>query len=578
MEDYKIIFHLVKPYWKRVALAGIVSIFVSGLNASLAWLAKPAMDGVLLKENLSMLVYLPFGVFAIFTVKGGFVFLHEYLMRSAAQKMVMNLRNRLYQHILKLPMGYFNKNSSGTMISKVVNDTVATQIVVSLAIKDLLVESASFIALTGVALYRRWDLTLIAIVGLPIAFYGVGRLGKRIKQISKRTQEKIAVITETLNESFTGIKMIKAFCQETNETKYFEDKSKDYYRENMRSVRVSQLAKLLMEVMAGFGIAFVMWYGGKLIVENAMTPGDFFSFLAAIFMLYTPARRLAGVNNGIQKARAPLQRIFSLLSEEKEKDGINNIDSFKSEIKLDQVALTYPSTKKKALDNISLTIKKGMIIAIVGQSGAGKTSLVNMLPGFYRPDVGSIQIDGTDISSSTLTSLRSLFGIVSQEVILFNDTVFNNIKYGKPDASFEEVTSASKAAYAHDFIMEFADTYNSIVGEKGVKLSGGQKQRLSIARAVLKNPPILILDEATSSLDTESEMKIQNALESLMKGRTTLVIAHRLSTVRKADMIITMERGKIVESGTHEELFARKGLYHKLYDLQFRDQEEVLQK
>ncbi|MDP6388224.1 MAG: NAD(P)(+) transhydrogenase (Re/Si-specific) subunit beta, partial [Candidatus Pacebacteria bacterium] len=220
----------------------------------------------------------------------------------------------------------------------------------------------------------------------------------------------------------------------------------------------------------------------------------------------------------------------------------------------------------------------GMIIAIVGQSGAGKTSLVNMLPGFYRPDVGSIQIDGTDISSSTLTSLRSLFGIVSQEVILFNDTVFNNIKYGKPGASFEDVTSASKAAYAHDFIMEFADTYNSIVGEKGVKLSGGQKQRLSIARAVLKNPPILILDEATSSLDTESEMKIQNALESLMKGRTTLVIAHRLSTVRKADMIITMERGKIVESGTHEELFARKGLYHKLYDLQFRDQEEVLQK
>ncbi len=575
MDDYKTIFHLVKPYWKRVAIAGVIGIIISALNASLAWLVKPALDSLLQKKNISMLMLLPYGVLTIFIVKGTFVYLHEYLMRSASQKMVMDLRNRLYQHIIKLPMTYFSKNSSGSLMSKVVNDTNALQFVVSLAIKDLLIESASLIALTGVALYRRWDLTLIAIVGLPTAFYSVGVLGKRLKRISQRAQEKISLITEILHESFSGIKMIKAFGKESDGTEHFKYKSKDYYRENMRSVRVSELVSLMMESVAGVGIAFVMWYGGKLIIDDVMTPGDFFSFLAAIFMLYTPAKRLAKVNNGIQKARAPLQRIFSLLSVEREKDGKNKINSFKWEIKFNGVLFTYPSAKNKALDHISFTINRGMIIAIVGQSGAGKTTLINMLPRFYMPDEGTIYIDGMDISALTLKSLRSLFGIVSQDVILFNDTVLNNIKYGKPESNQKDVILAAKAAYAHEFILEFPDGYDAVVGERGVKLSGGQKQRLSIARAILKNPPILILDEATSSLDTASEAIIQNALENLMENRTTFVIAHRLSTVRKADMIIVMERGKIVESGTHEELLAKKGLYQRLYEIQFRDQEEV---
>jgi len=349
---------------------------------------------------------------------------------------------------------------------------------------------------------------------------------------------------------------------------------KDFYRENMRSVRVSEFVSLIMEVVAGTGIAFVIWYGGNLIVTNVMTIGDFFSFLTAIFLLYTPAKRLARVNNGIQKAMAPLQRIFELLALETEKDGVKVKEGFDSSINYKGVSFAYPASKGKALNDIDLTIRKGELIAIVGKSGGGKTTLINMLPRFYRPDDGHIEIDGTDISEITLKSLRALLGIVSQDVILFNATcVDKNVKYGKFDATREEVIEAAKAAYADEFIRSFPDTYDTFIGERGLRLSGGQRQRLSIARAILKNPPVLILDEATSSLDTASEMMIQSALEKLMENRTTVVIAHRLSTVRKADRIVVMDKGRIAETGTHKELLDGEGLYRELYQLQFRGQE-----
>ncbi len=572
MNDYKTIFYLVKPYFRRVALAGVVGILISALSASLAWLAKPALDDVLIKKNISMLILLPIGVVIVFILKGSLTFLHEYLMKSTAQKMVMDLRNRLYTHVIKLPVEYFSKNSSGSLISKLINDAGMLQSVVSLAIKDLLIESATVIALTGVALYRRWDLTLIALVGLPSAFYVVGRLGQKLKEISKRTQKKISIITEILHESFAGIRIIKIFSMENNGYERLKKNNKDFYRENMRSVRVSECTSLIMESVTGLGIAIVIWYGGKLVVENVITLGDFFSFLTAIFMLYTPAKRLARVNNGIQKARAPLQRVFHLLAEPQEIDGKINIESFKDEIKYDGVFFTYAGAKNKALDNAKFTIKKGMILAIVGKSGSGKTTLINMLTRFYRPDEGKIDIDNRDISTLSLKSLRSLFGVVTQDSILFNDTILCNISFGKPDADIKEVIEASRAAYAHEFIMDFPQGYDTVIGERGVKLSGGQKQRLSIARAIFRNPQILILDEATSSLDTASEMVIQNALENLMKDRTTLVIAHRLSTIRKADRIIVMDKGKIVESGAHEELLKNGGIYQNLYEIQFREQ------
>ena len=569
LEDYRRIFQLVMPYWKRVALAVLAGLLVSGLNAAIAWLAKPAMDDVLIKKDATLLFMLPLAIFFIFLGKGIFTYAQEYLMRSASQKMVMQLRNRLYSHIVQLPMGYFGKNSSGELISKVINDTWVLQDLISLTIKDLFRESATACALVFVALWRRWDLTLISITILPVALYGVGRLGKRMRQISRRAQEKISLITEFLSESFAGIKIIKAFCRQADEANRFKDITREYYRENMRATRVSEFSTLMMEAVGGLGIAFVIWYGGKLIFSNAMTVGDFTSFLTAIFLVYTPVKRLAKINIGIQQARPPLDRVYKLLAEPVETDGTGELKPISGYIELKGVSFIYPSVKQKALDNVNLTIRKGEIIAIVGKSGGGKTTLANLLPRFHVPTEGAVSIDGIDISKATFASLRGQFGIVSQDVILFNDTVASNISYGNPGAQQQEIVAAAKAAYAHDFITELPQGYDTIIGERGARLSGGQRQRLSIARAILKNPPILVLDEATSSLDTASEMMVQRALENLMRNRTTFVIAHRLSTIKRADRIIVLDKGRILESGTHHELYESGGLYKKLYELQF---------
>ncbi len=566
MDDLKILFRLVKPYWKRVVVAAMISLLISGLNASIAWLVKPALDDILIKKDITLIILLPAGILLVFALKGLFTFCHEYLMRSASQKMVMSLRGQLYDHLIRLPLNYFSRYSSGSLISKVVNDTNTLQSVLSLTIKDLFIESATVITLAGVALWRRWDLALIALIVLPGAFYAAGRLGKRLKKISKRSQQKISVITETLNESFSGIKIIKAFSREVTEKKRFDHINKDYYRELMRAVRTSEFISLLMEIVGGVGIAAVIWYGAKLIVEGTMTIGGFFSFLTAVFLLYTPAKRLAKVNAGIQKARAPLNRIFDVLSAEQETEGDRVIQSLESNIKFDNVSFTYPSAQRRALKNVNLTINKGELIAVVGKSGSGKTSLINMLPRFYCPDQGSILIDGSDISTATLKSLRELFAIVTQDIILFNDSIYANISYGNINANKDEVISAAKAAYADEFILELPQGYETVVGERGLRLSGGQRQRISIARAILKNPPVLILDEATSSLDTESEMKIQHALKKLISNRTTVVIAHRLSTIKNADRTVVIDKGRIMDIGTHEQLISRNDIYMKLYN------------
>jgi subfamily B ATP-binding cassette protein MsbA len=564
---------LIKPYWRRIVLSGILSIIVSGMSGGIAWLVKPALDGIFLQKDKRLLAFLPLAVLVLYILKGTFSFSQSYLMRSVGAKVVRDMRNKLFGQLMYLPVGHYKKESTGSILSRITNDIGSLQGLMGYTIKDLFVESMTVVVLLAVAFYRKWDLALLAVTVLPVAFYGAGRLGKRLKKVSKKLQQKISVITEYLTESFSGIKMIKVFCREDDIIRKFKGKNQDFYREIMRSQRLIEFTSLLMEIIGGLGTAFVLWYGGRLVIKGTITPGEFFSFLAAIFMVYTPARRLAGVNNGIQQARASLERISEVEGKEIEKEGTVSIPPIREMIEFRDVSFHYPGIRYEVLKDINLTIRRGEIIAIVGKSGVGKTTLVDLLPRFHDPSQGVIFLDGIDISTASLKSLRGQIGVVSQDVILFNDTVKNNIAFGMPGAADDEITGAAKAAYAHDFVNELPQGYETVIGEKGVRLSGGQRQRISIARALLKNPPILILDEATSSLDTESEIMVQRALEKLMENRTTIVIAHRLSTIRRATRILVLDKGRIVESGTHEELFRTGGIYRRLYELQFSTQD-----
>ena len=565
---FKRILLLVKPYWGRIAAAALMSLLISGVNGGLAWLVKPALDGIFVKRDTVLLTILPFAILALYLLRGVFSFFQSYLMRSVGAKVVRDIRGELYGHLLYLPVNDFKKESSGLLLSRTINDTGQLQGLLAHTVKDIFVEGATIIVLLFIAFYRRWDLSLIAVTVLPSAFYGAQRLGKRLKKISKEAQKKISVITEFLSETFSGIKMIKIFGRESSLIEIFRHRNQDYYRELMRSTRVIEFTSLMMEIIGGLGIAFVLWYGGRLVIKNVITPGEFFSFLTAIFMIYTPAKRLVAANNGIQQSKAVIERLDELFKKEKESEGKGDIKPMNGYIEFKNVSFKYPTSKHYILDDINLTVKKGEIIAIVGRSGAGKTSLVDLIPRFYDPVSGAIYIDGVNIADVNLKSLRQQIGLVSQDVILFNDTVRANITFGNPDASEDDIIRAAKAAYAHDFILEMPKGYDTVIGERGIMISGGQRQRLSIARAILKNPPILILDEATSALDTESEAMVQKALDTLMENRTTFVIAHRLSTVQKADRIIVLEKGGILEMGTHEELLKNGGIYRKLYDLQ----------
>ncbi len=570
IDDFAVFWRLVKEHRFRLFFALVCSLAISGINGAIAWSVKPAMDQIFVKKSAEFLYLVPLFVIILFTLRGAFTFLNNYLMNSIGSKIVKYVREMLYDKILRLPMSFFCKDNSGNIISRILNDVDLLRSTVSTTIKDFFVEGLTVIALAAVAFYRRWDLALLSFIVIPLMVYVMTKLGKRMKQIGMKTRLRIAKITSILHETLQGIKIIKVFTMEKSLMERYKKALQEHYRNIMREVRTEEFTNLLSETIAGVGVAIILFYGGYLVVNEQISSGDFFSFATAVVLMYTPLKRLSRVNTSFQKGRNVIERLREVIFVEHEPAG--GIEKeIQGHIAFKNVSFKYPLSKDYALRNISFEIKPGETVAIVGPSGAGKSTISDLIAGFWYPSEGDILIDGVSIKDFSLHSLRSQIALVTQDIILFNDTVSNNIKFGNIRSNEKDVERAAKMADAHEFIINLPESYNSLVGEKGVLLSGGQKQRITIARAILREPKILIFDEATASLDTESEEKIQRALEEMRKGRTTIVIAHRLSTIKRADKILVIDKGQIIEQGTHEELLAKEGLYKELWSLQFNN-------
>ncbi len=571
-DDISILWQLSKTYTWRLVAALLCGLILSGLNGAIAWAIKPALDSIFVKKSAGFLILLPFGIIILFLLRGVFTYLTNYLMSSIGAKIVRSLRQGIYDKLLTLPISFYNRTSSGSVVSKVLNDVGMLNQTVAHTVKDFFVEGGTVIVLAIVAISRRWDLALLSFIVIPLIIYSIGMLGKRMKRTSMDTRRLISKVTTILHESLQGIKIIKAFTMEKEMAHRQEKALAEHYRNVMRETRINEFSSLVAEVLGGIGVAIILFYGGHLVITEKISPGGFLSFVAAILMIYTPLKRLSRVHNNFQQARAVIERIKGIVIVEPERHGRIEKE-IEGHVVFENVSFRYPSAQDYALKDINLEIRRGELIALVGYSGAGKSTLADLIAGFWYPTEGDILVEGVSTKDLSLKSLRKGLGVVTQDVVLFNDTIRANILFGMPAATDAEVIEAAKAAYAHEFIMELPEGYETNIGERGVRLSGGQKQRIAIARAILRNSAILILDEATSSLDVESEQKVQKALERLMVGRTTIVIAHRLSTVKKATRIGVMSRGRIIQQGSHEELLLDGGLYQELYNMQFVSKE-----
>jgi subfamily B ATP-binding cassette protein MsbA len=568
-DRHKRILALIKENRFRLFLAMVCMLVMAAATSATAFLVKPVLDDIFLNKDTLMLKIIPLAVILIYLLRGLATYGQDYLMNYVGESIIRRLRDDLYSHIQDLPIAFFHKEKTGVLMSRVTGDVGIVKTMVSTAVTSSLKDCFTIVGLTSVIFYRDWKMALFAFVILPLAFYPIVEFGRRVRRISTGWQEAVGDLNSFLHETFAGNKIVKAFGMEHYEKERFYERTLGLFKLEMKAVIARSLSSPIMEFLGGLGIAFIIWYGGSKVLAGTSTAGTFFSFMAAVLMLYDPIKKLSGLNNAVQQGLAAVDRIFDVMetkSEIKEPKNPVVLKRGPHRVAFENVYFKYEDDM--ILKAINLDVQAGEILALVGMSGGGKTSLVNLLPRFYDVTEGAILIDGDDIRKASISSLRDQMAIVTQEPILFNDSVRNNIAYGNYRASDEEIQRAAKAAYAYDFIQSFPGKFDTNIGELGARLSGGEKQRICIARALLKDAPILILDEATSSLDAESEMLVQKALENLMQGRTTFVIAHRLSTIDYADRIIVIVNGQVVEEGTQAELIARQGEFFKLYQMQ----------
>jgi subfamily B ATP-binding cassette protein MsbA len=572
------LFSYTRPYRGLLLVSWLATAGYAAAGAGLAHMVEPIFDKVLIAHVDVISVALT--IVLLYALKGLCAFLSTTLVATVGQRAVTDLRNQLYDHVLNQSYAFFSRNTTGSLMSHITTDVEKIQNAVSELAGDVLKESLTVLGLVIVLFVKDWRLAIISLVGMPLAFLPLVRLTRYLRASSETSLRRWRDISEILQETISGFRVVKAFGMEKFEIGRFRRAAQRLFHVNMRITRTSAVMPPIMEFVGGLVLVGALFYGSYSIDAKRLTTGEFTSFVAALFYMYTPIKRLARVNSTMQGALAAGSRIFGVLDthhEVTEAGDARPLPRLERAIEYREVGFRYSDGEGSVLRRVSFTARPGEVVAIVGTSGAGKTTLVNLLPRFYDVTDGAVMIDGTDVRTATLKSLRDQIGLVTQETTLFNDTVRANIAYGLDDVDETRVETAARAALAHDFILDLPRRYDTVIGERGSRLSGGQRQRIAIARAILKDPPILILDEATSALDTQSEALVQEALSNLMKGRTTLVIAHRLATVRRADNILVIDGGEVKETGTHEELLKRPGgVYKRLYELQFRDEDPAL--
>lgn len=577
MKNYLRLLAYIKPYKKRLAAAVVCIIMAAGANLYLPWIIKDMIDDVLMSKDMLMLNLIAAGILVVMFTRGVFYYGQSYLVSYVGQRVIIDVRSVLFRKFQKMPLSYYDKQQTGTVMSYITNDVSAMQSAIVDNLIELVTESSILIGSLAMMIYLDWKLSLLTLMTIPLVGFAMKIFGRKLKRSSTVIQERAAEITSLLQESISAIRVVKSFVRETYEIRRFEEQNWKNFQAAMKNVKLTSLLTPTVEFLAAIAVTFIVWFGGYEVVNEVITAGELVAFLTYAVNLANPVKRLSRVYAAIQRAMAAADRVFAVMDlDEKITDvpGAKPLPPIKGQVEFKDITFSYKEGQP-ALQHISLKAEPGQMIALVGPSGSGKSTIANLIPRFYDVDSGTISIDGHDIRQVTADSLREQIGLVPQETMLFSTTVMENIRYGRLDATDEEVVEAARAANAEEFIKDLPEGYDTKLGERGLNLSGGQRQRLAIARAILKNPRVLILDEATSALDTESEKIVQDALDKLMVGRTSFVIAHRLSTIFNADQIFVVENGHLREHGTHEELLAAGGLYSNLYNIQFRQNEAM---